>query len=46
MRDIDFEFEPCIRCDGGDEEMYFIDSDPICSDCITEKEKKEAGYHE
>lgn len=41
---IDDEFEPCVRCGGGYDEMYFIDSDPVCADCITEKEKREGGY--
>lgn len=42
--EIDEEYEPCVRCGGGDDEMYFIDCDPICPDCITEKEKREEGY--
>lgn len=44
--EIDDEFEPCVRCGGGYDEMYFIDCDPVCADCITEKEKREAGYND
>ena len=44
--EIDDEFEPCVRCGGGYDEMYFIDSDPVCADCITEKEKREEGYND